>query len=125
MVRDVDLIEFTTARIADFISTRKGCNPSIDIEWCPSTVATMKGLNISLPAAMEDYVRTRCERDYGNVSEFFREMVRERMAVEIEADLKFLNSTRVGAEPGPTEQEIEEILALQKRVRKELHARGV
>ena len=85
----------------------------------------MKGLNISLPSAMEDFVRARCERDYGNVSEFFREMVRERMAVEIEADLKFLDSTRAGAEPGPTEREIEEVLALQKRVRKELHARGI
>ena len=82
----------------------------------------MKGLNISLPAAMEDYVRARCERDYGNVSEFFREMVRERMAREIEADLKFLNSTRAGAEPGPTEEEIGEVIALQKRVRKELNA---
>lgn len=85
----------------------------------------MKGLNISLPAAMEDYVRARCERDYGNVSEFFREMVRERMAKEIEADLKFLNATRKGAQPGPTEEEIVEVVSLQKRVRKELNARSV
>jgi len=83
----------------------------------------MATLNISLPGQMEDYVRARCERDYGNVSEFFRALVREKMAIEIEADLRFLESTSVGAEPGPTEQEIEEVLALQKKVRKELRAR--
>ncbi len=83
----------------------------------------MKTLNISLPGPMEEYVRARCERDYGNVSEFFRDLLRKKMEVEIEADLRFLDSTRAAAPPGPTEQEIEEILSTQKKVRKELHAR--
>lgn len=83
----------------------------------------MATLNISLPKPMEDYVRARCEREYGNVSEFFRELVRQKMQTEIEADLKLLEKAIVGAKPGPTEDEIEEIVAVQKRVRKELRAR--
>lgn len=83
----------------------------------------MATLNISLPKPMEDYVRARCERDYGNVSEFFRELVRQKMQGEIEADLNRLESASAGAPPGPTVAEIEEVLAVQKQVRKERRAR--
>jgi len=65
---------------------------------------------------MGDYVRARCERDYGNVSEFFRDLVREKMEREIQGDLRLLAATRTG-EPGPSEAEIEQILATQKKVR--------
>lgn len=85
----------------------------------------MNTVNISMPAAMGEYVREIVERDYGNVSEFFRDLLRERMRREIEADVAFLNSATEGAPPGPTELEIREILTIQKRVRKKLHARNL
>jgi Arc/MetJ-type ribon-helix-helix transcriptional regulator len=80
----------------------------------------MNTVNISLPAAMNEFVRENVERDYGNVSEFFRDLLRERMRREIEADLAFLNSTTEGAPAGPSEEEIRRILAVQKKVRKDL-----
>ncbi len=83
----------------------------------------METMNISLPKAMSEFVRLNVERNYGNASEYFRELVRERMQREIEADLKFLESSGEGAPPGPTEAEIERIVALQKKLRKERHAR--
>ncbi len=80
----------------------------------------MATLNISLPAPMESFVRAQCEREYGNVSEYFRSLVREKMRQEIDADLRFLDSTRSGAAAGPSAEDEEEVLALQKRVRKDL-----
>ncbi|HEY1718767.1 MAG TPA: type II toxin-antitoxin system ParD family antitoxin [Verrucomicrobiae bacterium] len=83
----------------------------------------MDTMNISLPKPMAEFVRHNVERDYGNSSEYFRDLVREKMEREIEADLKFLESTGKGALPGPSEAEIEEIVALQKKLRKERNAR--
>ena len=83
----------------------------------------MNSMNISLPPAMAEFVRRRVEREYGNVSEFFRELVRERIRREIEVDLAFLATTGQGAEPGPTEREVEDVLLLQKQVRRRRRAR--
>jgi len=83
----------------------------------------MDTMNISLPGPMAEFVRTTVERDYGNASEFFRELVRERIRREVEADVRFLETATEGAPAGPTEGDIEQILALQKQVRKELRAR--
>jgi Arc/MetJ-type ribon-helix-helix transcriptional regulator len=85
----------------------------------------MSTVNISLPKAMDEFVRENVERDYGNVSEFFRDLLRERMRREIEADLAFLNSATDGAPAGPTDPDVKEILRIQRRVRKKLRARGV
>jgi Arc/MetJ-type ribon-helix-helix transcriptional regulator len=83
----------------------------------------MDTINISLPAPMAEYVRTSVARDYGNASEFFRELVRERLRKEAETDVRFLETATAGAPPGPSEAEVEEILALQRQVRKKLRAR--
>lgn len=83
----------------------------------------MDSMNISLPQPMADFVRGIVERDYGNASEYFRELVREKMRKEIAADVKFLEDSIKGAPPGPSEAEIEEILKIQKQVRKEHRAR--
>jgi len=83
----------------------------------------MSTMNISLPGPMAEFVRQNVERDYGNASEYFRDLVREKMRKEIDAGVKFLEDSIAGAPPGPTEEEIEEILKLQKKVRKELRAR--
>jgi Arc/MetJ-type ribon-helix-helix transcriptional regulator len=85
----------------------------------------MDSMNISLPPAMAEFVRRKVEADYGNVSEFFRELVREKIQREIEADLAVLESTNENASPGPNEKEIEHVLAVQKRVRKSRRARGL
>jgi Arc/MetJ-type ribon-helix-helix transcriptional regulator len=85
----------------------------------------MDSMNISLPPAMAEFVRRQVDQNYGNVSEFFRDLVRERIKREVDADLAFLESTGQRARPGPAEEEIEEVLAIQKRVRKARHARRV
>ncbi|MBU6401823.1 MAG: type II toxin-antitoxin system ParD family antitoxin [Verrucomicrobia bacterium] len=79
----------------------------------------MATLNISLPGQMAAFVRAQCERDCGNISEYFRSLVREKMKHEIEADLRLLQSTRSGAEPGPSAQDVEAVLALQQQVKKD------
>ena len=73
---------------------------------------------------MADYVRQAIGRDYGNASEYFRALIRERMAREIEADVRFLNEATEHAPAGPSESDIAEILSVQKEVRKRLHARS-
>ncbi|MBI5388364.1 MAG: type II toxin-antitoxin system ParD family antitoxin [Verrucomicrobia bacterium] len=85
----------------------------------------METINISLPPAMASFVRQETERNYGNASEFFRDLVRLKMRREIEEDLAFLKDSSAGAPAGPSEAEIARIVSIQKRVRKELHARRV
>jgi Arc/MetJ-type ribon-helix-helix transcriptional regulator len=77
----------------------------------------MDSMNISLPPAMAEFVRREVEQNYGNVSEFFRALVREKIRREVEADVAFLESTNRGAQPGPTDSEVEEILSLQRKLR--------
>lgn len=81
-------------------------------------------MNISLPKPMSEFVRQAVERNYGNVSEFFRELVRQRMKKEIEADLRLLRESGP-AKPGPTEKDLEMIERIKREVRKDLRARGV
>jgi Arc/MetJ-type ribon-helix-helix transcriptional regulator len=63
------------------------------------------------------------DRDYGNSSEYIRELIRERMNKEIAEDVQFLNDATSEAPVGPSEEEIAEILKIQKRARKEIRAR--
>ena len=81
-------------------------------------------MNVSLTPEQSEYVRRTVERDFGNASEFFRGLIRERMRQEIEADLAFLNSTTNGAPGGPTDHEMARVLAVQRKVRKELKRAG-
>jgi Arc/MetJ-type ribon-helix-helix transcriptional regulator len=84
----------------------------------------MKTVNISLKPEQEEYMRRTVERDFGNASEFFRDLIRERMRREIEADLAFLETTNKGAPAGPSDQEMEQVLEVQRQVRKELKRAG-
>jgi Arc/MetJ-type ribon-helix-helix transcriptional regulator len=100
--------------------------PIIDNSCWRASLIVMKmdTMNISLTPEQSDYVRRTVERDFGNASEFFRNLLREHMQREIDADLAVLKSTIKGAPAGPSEQEIEEILELQRQVRKELQREG-
>ena len=84
----------------------------------------MDTMNISLTPQQSEYVRRTVDRDFGNASEFFRDMLRERMRREIEADLAVLGATTKGAPAGPGEREIKSVLALQRQVRRELKRAG-
>jgi Arc/MetJ-type ribon-helix-helix transcriptional regulator len=85
----------------------------------------MNSMNISLPPAMAEFVRQTIERDYGNTSEFFRSLVRERIQREVEADVAFLTEATNRAPAGPDEQDLADVLKIQRRVRKAIRARGV
>ncbi len=80
----------------------------------------MKTMNISLTPDLADYVRKITAEHYGNASEFFREMLRERIRRQAERDVAFLQTTSAGAPPGPDAAELREVLAVQRAVRKEL-----
>lgn len=81
----------------------------------------MQTMNVSLTPAQAEYARRVVERDYGNASEFFRELLRERMEREIAADVELLRSTSRGANAGPSADELAEAIAVQKSVRRKLH----
>ncbi|MBL9173025.1 MAG: hypothetical protein JNL10_05780 [Verrucomicrobiales bacterium] len=86
----------------------------------------MDTMNISLTPEQSEYVRRSVDRDFGNASEFFRDLLRERMHREIKADLALLNATVSHAPVGPGEDDIAGVLATQRTVRKERkRARGV
>ncbi len=82
----------------------------------------MRTINISLPDSLMEYVRKEAEGNYGNVSEFFREMLRSRLEKAIEADLKLLESTCMGT-PGPSEEELKHVLEIKRRVRQRMRER--
>jgi Arc/MetJ-type ribon-helix-helix transcriptional regulator len=80
----------------------------------------MDTMNISLTPEQSEYVRGSVHRDFGNASEFFRDLLRERMYREVEADLALLKATSGGAPAGPGKEDVTRILAVQRAVRKEL-----
>jgi Arc/MetJ-type ribon-helix-helix transcriptional regulator len=85
----------------------------------------MKTLTISLPAEMANWVRAKSARGaYGNISDLMREMIRERMRSEIEADVRTLSESMSRACEGPTEEQLARVLAIQKEVRRERATAG-
>lgn len=83
----------------------------------------MDTMNISLPANLAAYVRRTVARDYGNSSEYFRALIRERLEKEARGDVAFLHDNTEGAPAGPSEGDLAEILNIQKQARKEIRAR--
>ncbi len=83
----------------------------------------MVSRNISLPEPMAAYVESEVAREYGNTSEFFRDMVRERQRRQIDSEVAFLKSATDGAPEGPGADDIAAVLKIQRRVRKGLRAR--
>jgi len=56
------------------------------------------------------------------ISEFFRDLVREKIRQEVEADVRLLAAATDGVPAGPSEADVDEILSIQKQVRKEIRA---
>ena len=92
------------------------------IYWQCDYISSMKmqTMNISLTPDLADYVRKITADHYGNASEFFREMLRERIRRQAEKDVAFLQNTAAGGLPGPNAAELRDVLAIQRAVRKEL-----
>jgi Arc/MetJ-type ribon-helix-helix transcriptional regulator len=78
----------------------------------------METINISLPPEMARYVRRQAAHTYGNISEFFRALVRAKIEAEVAQDLALLRDATQGAPAGPTDAEIAAIIKAQKAVRK-------
>ena len=79
----------------------------------------MEAMNISLTPEMAEYARSQAGKLYGNVSEFFRELLRQRIQSEIEADVKALEEAAADAKPeGLNVEKLNLIIATQKAVRK-------
>lgn len=78
-------------------------------------------MNISLPPELADYVRSSVKGLYGNTSEFFRELLRQRRQAEIEANVKALEAAHAGAyDRDTTPEELAAILDAQREVRAEM-----
>ncbi len=88
-------------------------------------IMKMSTINISLPPAMAEFVRQRTKREYGSVSEYFRDLVRERIQKEIGEDVAFLNDALKGAPAGPSAADVAKVLKFQRRARRKLRARGI
>jgi hypothetical protein len=84
----------------------------------------MQTVRSSLTKAQAEYVRQTARRDFANVSEFFRDLPRQKMEAEIAADLQFLQATTKDAPAGPSEAELRRVLEIQQEVRKELKREG-
>lgn len=80
----------------------------------------METINISLPPEMAEYVRNSTKRFYGNQSEFFRDLVRRKFQDEIAADVQFLEKAIAGATAGPSQEQIDIIIAAQREARGEM-----
>lgn len=80
----------------------------------------MRSMSITVPQNMGEFVDENVKRDYGNTSEYFRDLVRQKMGVQIGADLEFLEEASAKAPAGPTEKQIDQVLKIQRKVRKEL-----
>jgi Arc/MetJ-type ribon-helix-helix transcriptional regulator len=80
----------------------------------------MDTMNVSLTPEQSEYVRRTVARDFGDVSEFFRDLLRERMKQEIDADVAYLNATVSNAQAGPNDEQIKDVLGTQRKVRQEL-----
>ena len=79
--------------------------------------------NISLSEDLDHFAQHEAEAGaYGSLSEYFRELVRQRRQAQIDRDVAFLERASAGA-PENESEAIPDILAAQKRARKRMKAR--
>lgn len=78
----------------------------------------METINISVTAEMAEYARRQAGALYGNVSEFFRELLRQRIQADIEKDVKEFEELSKGAfDRDPDAEELEMIQEATKKAR--------
>jgi putative addiction module CopG family antidote len=79
--------------------------------------------NISLPTELDAFVQYEVEAGgFGTVSEYFRELLRQRRQAQVEQDVQRVEHAMAGAPEGdPDEKTMREIYRAQKRVRARRH----
>jgi Arc/MetJ-type ribon-helix-helix transcriptional regulator len=80
-------------------------------------------INISLNPELAEFARADSEaRSFGSMSEYMRDLIRNRRQQQIEADVAFLEKAIKGAPLGdPSDEEMAEIYAGIKDRRKKKH----
>jgi Arc/MetJ-type ribon-helix-helix transcriptional regulator len=80
-------------------------------------------INISLNPELAEFARTDSEaRAFDSMSEYMRDLIRNRRQAQIEADVAFLENAIKGAPLGdPSDKEMAEIYAGIKARRKKKH----
>ena len=80
-------------------------------------------INISLNPELAEFARTDSEaRAFDSMSEYMRDLIRNRRQEQIEADVAFLEKAIAGAPLGdPSDEETAEIYASIKARRKKKH----
>ena len=80
-------------------------------------------INISLNPDLAEFARADSEaRAFDSMSEYMRDLIRNRRQEQIEADVAFLEKAIQGAPPGdPSDEETAEIYAGIKARRKKKH----
>jgi Arc/MetJ-type ribon-helix-helix transcriptional regulator len=80
-------------------------------------------INISLSRELAEFARTDSEaRAFDSMSEYMRDLIRNRREQQIKADVAFLEKAVVGAPAGdPSDEEMAEIYASIKASRKKKH----
>jgi antitoxin ParD1/3/4 len=92
------------------------------------TISEMKTetVNLSLPRELAEFARQDMTLGaYSTISEYVRELIRQRRQARIEADVKFLEEAISGASQSEPPQEFfDEVSAIQRRIRSEKKSRG-
>jgi putative addiction module CopG family antidote len=84
-------------------------------------------INISLNPELAEFARSDSQAGaYDSMSEYMRDLIRNRRQAQINADVAYLEKAIQGAPPGdPSETEMAEIIKAQHRIRaRNKRARG-
>ena len=75
--------------------------------------------NISLPAELDQFAQAEVLTGaYSSLSEYFRQVLRQRRQAQIEADVKFLGKAiRTASE---NEEPVEELVAMTRKARQQM-----
>ena len=79
--------------------------------------------NITLPEELDKFAQTELQAGtYSSLSEYFRELLRQRRQAQIEADVRLLGKAIRSA---PEEDEpVEELVATTRKVREQMRREG-
>ncbi len=83
-------------------------------------------INISLNPELAEFARSDSEAHaFDSMSEYMRDLIRNRRQEQIKEDVAFLEKAMAGAPPGdPSDEEMAEIVKAQHRLRAERNKRA-